>query len=116
MVMNLTCRHAALVIASDDNQLRPQRQILLPGAPALLWLTSLPSPTKEQLCIQSIISPCDRMAAVFQVDTDQAVRWTRWAHTNKIPLEFRFHLDGVPGSAPRTWWVSEVILPAVRVQ
>jgi hypothetical protein len=110
-LIHFTCDHSAAKIALD--------RVLRPNPLSfrhLLWLTDLESPSVRGLGLTSYMLRCDRTAWKVVVETDAAVRWTKWAHDNKVDFANRLGLDGAEGAMPLRWWVSEVELPIVSIE
>lgn len=108
-LFHYTCSHARVRIL-DDHHLHP----LSTSYQQLIWLTDLPEPDVKGLGLTSFMLRCDRTAWRVIVDTEDAVRWTEWAHDHKVPLDIRLALDHIDGAMPLRWWVSEKSIP-IRV-
>lgn len=108
---HFTCSHATPRIRAAG-ELFPWPQIQLDGR-ALVWLTDLEAPTREQVGLTSKTLRCDRMECRFEVDCDP-VRWTDYARG--LPREVRrlaADLSATDGALPAHWWVSEVPVPVL---
>lgn len=109
-LLHYTCDHA-LPMIQRDWMLKPNpvsyRQ--------LIWLTDLETPNAQGLGLTMMMLKCDRTAHKVVVETDAAVRWTTWAHEQKVPLEIRLGLDAAEGAMPLRWWVSQVPIPVVDI-
>lgn len=108
---HFTCAHSAAKIGVD--------RVLRPNPLSfrhLLWLTDLPQPDILGLGLTAFMIKCDRTEFKCTVDTDNAVKWTVWAHDHKVDFANRLGLDGAPGAMPLRWWVSEVELPIRTIE
>lgn len=110
-LIHYTCDHAAVKITLD--------RVLRPNPLSfrhLLWLSDLEEPSVLGLGLTSYMLRCDRTAWKVVVETDVAVKWTKWAHENRIDFANRLGLDGSPGAMPLRWWVSTSELPISSIE
>jgi hypothetical protein len=110
-LLHYTCSHAAAKIGVD--------RVLRPNPLSfrhLLWLTDLEEPDAFGLGLTSFMLNCDRTEFKCVVETENAVRWTKWAHDNKVDFANRLGLDGAVGAKPLRWWVSEVEVPILSIE
>lgn len=108
-LFHYTCSHARDKILLDG-VLKPNER----SYRQLLWLTDLERPHVMGLGLTSFMLRCDRTEWRVSVDTEIAVRWTKYAHDTKVEWPIRQVLDGAQGAMPLHWWVSEVDIP-IRV-
>jgi len=110
-LIHFTCSHSAAKIEAD--------RVLRPNPLSfrhLLWLTDLEQPDVLGLGLTSFMLRCNRTEWKVVVETDSAVKWTRWAHDNKVDFANRLGLDGNPGAMPLRWWVSESDIPISTIE
>jgi hypothetical protein len=81
-----------------------------------VWLTDLEHPTRLNLGFVGVLNKCDRLEWRFEVETNRAVPWPRWAHANGVPAEIRDGLEGVPQARPLNWWVCEEEMDVVAIK
>ena len=106
-----TCAHSAAKIGVD--------RVLRPNPLSfrhLLWLTDLPEPDMYGLGLTSFMLKCDRTEFKVTVETENAVKWTIWAHDNKVDFANRLGLDGAEGAKPLRWWVCESEIPIRTIE
>ena len=110
-LIHYTCSHSAAKITLD--------RVLRPNPLSfrhLLWFTDLEQPDMFGLGLTKFSLRCDRTEFKCVVETDSAVRWTVWAHDNKVDFANRLGLDGAEGAKPLRWWVSEVEVPILSIE
>ena len=110
-LLHYTCSHAAAKIGVD--------RVLRPNPLSfrhLLWLTDLESPSVLGLGLTNYMLRCNRTEFRCVVETENAVKWTKWAHDNKVDFVNRLGLDGAEGAMPLRWWVSEVEIPILSIE
>jgi hypothetical protein len=96
-----TCRHV-LEKLEVQSLLTPQPHALL--GYNLVWLTSLPSATREQLGLSSHSLSCDRMEHLLRVDEGEGlIPWN--VARNHMPLDGVRALEAAKGTLPACWWV-----------
>lgn len=110
-LIHFTCSHSAAKIAID--------RVLRPNPLSfrhLLWLTDLESPDMYGLGLTKFSLNCDRTEFKVIVEAPDAVKWTKWAHDNKVDFANRLGLDGAEGAKPLRWWVSESEIPILSIE
>lgn len=110
-LFHYTCEHSAAKIGVD--------RVLRPNPLSfrhLLWLTDLDKPDMYGLGLTMFSLKCDRTEFKVTVDTETAVKWTLWAHDNKVDFNNRLGLDGAVGAMPLRWWVSETEIPIRTIE
>jgi hypothetical protein len=101
-----TCDHGADGIRRDG-LIRPHPSLALDVE--LVWLTDLDAPYREALGLTSHLLSCDRTAHRFEVATEGALWWPRYART--LPPGTRCALESSYGAMPAHWWVATTSVP-----
>ena len=105
VLWHYTCAHVAARVARRG-MLVPNRQLVLPGVPRLLWLTPADGPTfREALGLTSHYIRCDRMAFRYVVREHDARPFLDYARDRGwSDREWRAEL-GQGAADPALWYV-----------
>ena len=96
-----TCEHRIGEIL-EAGELRPNPHPIL--GYSFIWLTSLPSATREQLGLSSHSLECDRMTHLLKIEDGAGIiPWN--AIRNHMPVDAVRQLEASKGSLPACWWV-----------
>lgn len=95
-----TCLDGLLGIEEGGWWLKPNRQPVLRDR-RLIWLASIPNAGRLALGLTSKTLGCDRMEVLLVVETEKAIKWTKWANQNGVAVN---RLGGT-GARPGLWWI-----------
>jgi hypothetical protein len=102
-----TCDHGMRGITTDGYT-RPNPHPLLPGTPAVTWLTDLDIADREALGLTSRYLRCDRTRHRLTVDSTSLPALMHWpiaARAWRLPLPVRGQLE-TGGALPMHWWIA----------
>jgi len=116
---HFTCdHHVAGIVAVGA--IVPNYHEAMPRLPPMVWLTSDPHPTREDVGLTSMTLNCDRMAHRFMViEPIGVVPWDRLykaIRASDIARQLGYHDVAAQlqfGRDAATWWVSTFAIPAV---
>lgn len=105
---HFTCADHGYAALGNGGFLRPNNHPFMPDMPPLVWLTSDPNPTADDVGLTSRITRCDRLAYRYRVTIPTAV--TPWSKARlRCPTDVAEDLERY--GRPETWWVSSTPQP-----